>query len=116
MSLDDCPCLNMGDDVNPDPHGCTVCTGDTKENIFFVEGRCKLDQMTYDQVYFLLQRVPRAKDDLVRITRDPTLLLLARDARPSNQDDIDSRRMEKLINGNSIPLYTALKGNPTGNI
>lgn len=116
MSSEECPCVDMNDDVNPNPQSCTVCTGDTANNIFFVNGRCKLDQMTYEQVYFLLQRVPRAKADLMRVTNDPTLLSLAREARPSNQDQLDDQRAQKIINGNTLPMYNVFKGNPNGNV
>jgi hypothetical protein len=72
--------------VNPDAAHCTLCTGDTSNNIFFVPrapgfpGRCVLDELTFEQVESVLQRVPCAKKDLMRITDDPILLAMAQTA------------------------------------
>ena len=110
-----CNEIAMGNDVNPDYNHCTVCSGDTANNIWFVDGKCKLDQLTYEQVYAVLQRVPRAASDLQRITSDPTLLTLARETHLVSQDAKDDRRAEVLVNrNNTLPFYTVLNGNIDG--
>lgn len=109
----DCKC-------NETPNDCTLCTGETADNMFFRQGppgypgKCLLDELTYDQVYFILQRVPQAKSHLERITRDPKLLELARTTplimSDIEADDISRRRLD----ANSLPYYTLLKGNLGG--
>src|SRR5574343_1539119 len=65
----------MSDAVNLNPSECTVMDGDTRNNIWYepsapgFPGKCKLDLMTYEQVYAVLVRVPCAKADLLRITK-----------------------------------------------
>ena len=108
--------FKMEDDVNPNYQTCTVCNGDTTNNVWFAGGKCKLDQLTFEQVYFVLQKNPKAKADLLRITTDPTLIQLANETRPINQDAIDDRRAEKIINGNTLPFYTVLRGNTDGSV
>lgn len=108
--------FSLDDDVNPCYQTCTVCTGDKANNIWYVNGQCRLDQLTYAQVYYILQKVPRAKEDLIRITNDPNLIRLANETKPINQDEIDDRRAEKLINGNTLPFYTVLRGNTDGSV
>lgn len=106
--------------VNPDPNNCTLCTGNTSNNIFYVPRapgypwRCVLDELTYEQVSLVLQRVPGAKEDLMRITDDPILLALARDSRLVGSDLDESEQVRKRLHENSLPMYTVLKGNFDG--
>lgn len=108
--------------VNPDPNNCTLCTGDTSDNMFFVPRapgyppKCVLDELTYSQVLILLQRVPRAKPDLMRITDDPILLRMARESRLVEDPIEENERMRKKLHANSLPMYTVLKGNIDGSI
>jgi hypothetical protein len=114
----------MTDDVNPNYQTCTVCDGDKSDpnNVWFVNGVCKLDQLTYDQVWMVLQRVPRAKADLQKITKDPTLLSLANDARLISDPLDDDKAAADLINkgrgtgAGTLPYYTVLRGNTDGSI
>lgn len=120
----DCGCdgVELSQDVNPNKNCCTKCTGDTKCNIWFqlrapgYPGRCILDELTYDQVYEVLRRNPNAARDLMRITTDPKLLSLAREVKLTESPQDDDARAEKLIDKNTLPYYTVMKGNTGGDI
>ena len=104
--------------VNPNYQVCpSKCNLDKTNNIWYVpfqEGydcKCKLDQMTYQQVVNILERVPYAARDLERITDDECLLTLAREVTllvPEQEDD--QKAMDRL-NANSLPFYTLFHGN-----
>lgn len=100
---------------NPNPQ-CTLCTGDKKNNLWFTNKTCWLDQITYDQFIRVLEHVHKAKPDLLRITTDTTLISLANDIpiiRPEQEEnDIVRRR----LTANSLQFYTVFKGNTSGNI
>jgi hypothetical protein len=108
--------------VNPDPNNCTLCTGDTSDNIFFVPRapgyppKCVLDELTYSQVWILLQRVPKAKSDLLRITDDPILVRMAESSKLVESPHDEDERMRKKLHENSLPMYTVLKGNIDGSL
>lgn len=106
--------FELSDNVNDNYQTCTVCTGDKTDNVWYVNGQCRLDQLTYDQVHYILQKNPKAKGDLLRITNDPNLIRLANETRPINQEQLDDQRAAKLINGNTLPFYTVLRGNLDG--
>jgi hypothetical protein len=102
--------------VNPNHNCCTMCTGNTANNIFWqtsppgFPGKCKLDLMTYGQVYAVLRRTPRAKIDLLKITSDTTLVALA-NTTPVTESDLDeSERVMKRLGANTLPYYTIFKG------
>lgn len=120
-----CGCsITMTDDVNPNYQTCTVCDGDKSDpcNVWYVNGICKLDQLTYDQVWCVLERVPRAKTDLMKITKDPTLLSLARDSILVSDDIECDKAASDLINkgrapgAGTLPYYTLFRGNSDGSI
>ena len=100
------------------PKGGSLCTGCRKDNVWFVNGKCLLDIMSYDQVYYALSRTARAKRDLYTITDDPTLWLLANNARLSMDEKIENEIIADKINDKkkTLPLYGVLKGNPDGSI
>jgi len=107
--------------VNPDPNHCTLCTGDKTDNIFYQpgapgsHGRCILDELTYEQVYLVLERTPKAKKDLLRITDDPILIAMANDSRVVEDPIDEDERMRKRLHRNSLPLYSSvLNGNFDG--
>jgi hypothetical protein len=105
----------LEEDVNPNKNCCTVCTGDKTDNVWYVNGKCKLDELTYEQVWIVLLRNPNAKADLQRITSDPTLLQLAANT-SLIQDEIESdQQAAKRING-PAPYFYAIKGNIAGSI
>lgn len=111
---DDDGTIDLEDPVNKDYNSCTVCTGDKSNNIWFVNGKCKLDQLTYEQVQYILSRVPQAKKDLLRITTDPKLLDLANSTKPINQEALDDAAAVKRLHRNTLPFYTVLRGNLNG--
>lgn len=121
----DCQCqtaVNLQNKVNPSKNTCTVCTGDTSNNIWFVPnapgypGRCILDELTYDDVYTVLQRNPNASRDLQRVTSQPTLLRLAREVKLVQDPIEDNQAAADRINANTLPYYTVMHGNQDGSI
>jgi len=102
--------------VNPNYQTCTICTGDTKNNIWFVDGQCRLDQLSYDQVFYILSTVPNAKRDLLRITCDKNLVDLANTTKLIQPDSEADKTVTNLVNRNTIPFYTAFRGNIDGSI
>ncbi len=118
----DCSIEDMSEDVNPNKNCCTMCTGDTKCNIWFTlrapgfPGRCILDELTYDEVYDVLRRNPKAAEDLMRITNNPKLLALAREVKLSQTDQEDAEQAAKRLNANTLPFYTVMRGNMGGGV
>ena len=108
------------DPVNPNPNSCTLCTGDTSNNVFFTPrapgypGRCVLDELSYEQVARTIMKVPGAKEDLMRITDDPRLLTLARESRLIEDPIDEDERMRKKLHENSLPFYTVFRGSMGG--
>lgn len=97
--------FEMCDPCNPD-RTKTLCDGDCSNNIWFVDGKCKLDQLSYEQVYFVLQRNPRAKADLLRATTDPNLIMLANSSKLITDEIEDNQVAYRLVNKNTLPMYT----------
>lgn len=103
--------------VNPNPNFLTLCTGDRKDNVFYepgqpgYPGRRVLDELTFEQVYLVLLRVPKAKADLMRITDDPSLLAMARESRIAEDPIDEDEKIRKRLTANSLPMYTVFKGN-----
>lgn len=91
----------------------TLCDGDCDKNIWYVNGKCKLDELTFDQVYFVLQRNPNAKSDLLRVTTNPELIQLATYSRLIKDQIEDDRTPYRVINNpaQTLPFYTLFKGN-----
>jgi len=120
-----CGCdFSMSDNVNDNYQYCTVCDGDKSDscNIWYVDGVCKLDQLTYDQVWLILERIPRAKQDLLNITTDPTLRSLANDSHLISDEIESDKAASDLINkgrgtgAGTLPFYTVIRGNSDGSI
>lgn len=125
QSLPECvedPCANLCPTapVNPDYPCSTVCTGDTSNNIWFepgppgFPGKCKLDLLTYEQVIAVLQRVPCARRDLLRITTDPCLVELANKVPLLVPEQEENKAVADRLMRNSLPFYTLLRGNIDG--
>jgi len=119
-------CFNNSDEVNPYP-GTTVCNGQTQGNIFWrrgapgYPGQCILDQMDFEQLISVLQRVPNAAEHLRRITNDPKLLQLANEVPLISPESDELQKSAKLINhgipgANTLPYYTVIRGNSGGDI
>ena len=111
------------DRVNPNHNCCTVCNKDTSNNIFFVPrapgypGRCILDEMTFEDVHRALTTIPKAKEDLLRITDDPELRDMAMESKLVQSDADDNKVATDLINKRgTLPFYTVLRGNTDGTI
>mgnify|MGYP001298665663 CR=1 FL=1 len=127
-SLSPCICrfpygVVLEQDVNPNKNRCTMCSGDTSNNIWFqpgppgYPGKCKLDEMTFEQVWIVLLRVPQAKKDLLRITENADLLTLASQTSLIQDPIEDDKKVDYLINKqNTLPYYTLLRGNIDGSV
>ena len=105
--------FEMNWDCNPDRQKTTLCTGNCENNIWFQNGKCRLDELTYDQVYFILQKNPSAKRDLYAVTVDPNLVTLANGTDLVEDVKEDELRAARIINNPkfTLPFYTLFKGN-----
>jgi hypothetical protein len=105
------------DRINENWNCCTLCSGDKTNNIFYVNGQCQLDLLSWEQLYAVLRRYPNAIRDLERITSDPILLTMAREARlevdPLDDDRIATQRINK---NDKQPFYTVFGGNMDGSV
>jgi hypothetical protein len=110
----------MDEAVNPAPYSTTVCTGDPVNNIWAEKTdsgyRCRLDLMTYDQVWEVLTRVPEAKADLLRITDDQCLVYLANSSKLRVDEKEENKRLMNKFNNRSLPYYKLMRGNIDGSI
>lgn len=96
----------------------TYCDGDRANNVW-VEGAdaegnggvCLLDTMTQAQLVYVLQRDPKAREDLRRVTTDATLLELA-DTVPSLPTAEEGDQVQRQVNNHaaSIPFYSVFQG------
>lgn len=100
--FDDCP-----EDGGSIP---TLCDGNTANNEWFVEGVCLLDQMNPSQVTYILQRNPKAREDLKTVTTCEELHQLI-DEVPLLDTREEEDRLQKSMNANSLPFYTLFRGN-----
>lgn len=76
--------------------------------------KCKLDNMTYGQVIRVLETVPYSAKQLMAITDDQCLLMLARTVKIIVPEQEDDAIAEKRINRNTLPYYTVFRGNTGG--
>ena len=106
--------------VNPHKNECTVCTGDTRDNVWFqpkapgYAGRCILDEITYDDVYQVLLRFPTAAADLARITDKRDLQTLARTIKVMMDPLDDDKIFAKRLNAGAPAYYSVMHGNFDG--
>lgn len=89
----------------------TLCDGDTLNNSWFTEGVCLLDSMTKDQVIYSIQRNPKARRDLERVTTSEEVLDLLRTVPllPTTQEDDEAQR--RLNKNDCLPFYNLYRGN-----
>lgn len=107
----------MSDELHDDcPEECeevqTLCDADTTNNEWFTGGVCLLDQMTPSQVTFVLQKNPKAREDLKRVTTCTELHELV-DSVPllDTKEEEDKLQSSMNNNANSLPFYTLFRGN-----
>lgn len=112
--------LCMSDNVNNNPYHTTVWTKGGLPNMWLrsttVGISTPLDLMTYEQVYEILIRVPKAKEQLYEITDDPCLIALANSSKLITPEHEEHEAVGKLFNKNSLPFYTLMRGNIDGSI
>ena len=89
--------FDMDDDERP--HGIgfepSLCDGDTTNNEWFTQGVCLLDTMSKSQVIYSIERNPKARMDLKRVTRCEELQELLRLVpllSTTQEDDAQQRR------------------------
>jgi hypothetical protein len=91
----------------------TLCDGDITNNEW-VDGNgsiCMLDNMCLDQVVYVLQRNPKARNDLLRVTTCQELHDLV-DKIPLLSGDKEDDRLQSAMNsGDCLPQYTIFRGN-----
>jgi len=103
------------DRINKNWNCCTLCQGDKSNNIYFQNGKCKLDEISWEELYLTLRKIPQAKADLMRITSDPILLQLARETRlESDELEDDKAAADRINKDNTLPFYTIFRGNIDG--
>ena len=100
----------------------TLCNRDRKNNVW-VEGAdengeggiCLLDTIDQSQLVYVLQRDPKAREDLRRVTDDVSLINLA-DTVPELPKTNEGDDLQKEVNANdkagSIPFYSIFRGQP----
>jgi len=105
-SPQNCTCFDEG---TPTP---SLCDGDLTNNEWVTEGVCLLDQMTPSQVTYVLQRNPKAREDLKRATTCQELHDLV-DQVPLLDTREEEDRLQSALNNNanSLPFYTLFRGN-----
>lgn len=96
----------------------TYCDGDRANNVW-IEGAdedgnggvCLLDSITDTQLVYVLQRDPKAREDLKRVTTDARLRELA-DAVPMLSTTEPGDKIQTQVNHNaaSIPFYSVFQG------
>lgn len=102
---------------NQDRQNQTMCDlRPPGDNIWYQTNLCRLDELTYADVAYILSRNPKAKSDLYKITTDPNLLALANTVRllpdPKADGEIAARRINNPAQ--TLPFYTLFRGNTGG--
>jgi hypothetical protein len=109
-----------GQDTDPS-HYRTLCDGDRVNNVW-VEGArpdgtlgiCMLDTMEEYQIINVLQRDPKAREDLKRVTTNQYLQeLLAKIPMLPSHNEGD--QLQKEANQGTMALYTVFRGVPPWN-
>jgi hypothetical protein len=89
----------------------TLCDGDTTNNYWVEDGVCMLDTMTPSQVTDILQRNPKARVDLKRVTTCEDLHNLV-DQVPMFSTVQEDDQLQKTFHENTaLPFYTLFRGN-----
>ena len=74
-------------------------------------GVCLLDNLNQEQLVYILERDELARRDLIKVTSDPFLLEKAATVpRLDTTEEVDV--IQSNINQNTLPFYTAFRGNP----
>jgi hypothetical protein len=96
----------------------TRCNRDRVNNVWIEGGNpetgeggvCLLDNMTDQQIIWIIERDERAREDLIRVTDDVHLQEIARSiARLPTRDDPEPVRG---MTNTSVPFYSAFGGRP----
>lgn len=99
-----------------DPNNCdgpppTLCDGDTTNNAWIEDGVCMLDNLCKDQVVYIIQRNPKARDDLKRVTTCQELINLLNLVPLLSGEQEDDAQQSRFNTGDCLPQYTIFRGN-----
>ncbi len=106
----------MSDECNPKK---TLCDGDRTHNCWIEGGDpntgeggvCLLDNLTAEQVVYIVERNPKAREDLKRVTTNEEVLALANETPPLPSGEYaDVLQSEVNKNADTIPFYSVFRG------
>jgi hypothetical protein len=73
-------------------------------------GICMLDTMTREQVVYVLQHDPKAREDLPKVTSNPVLLEMLDTVKILRTDTLDEH-LQRASARNGLPFYNIFRGN-----
>jgi hypothetical protein len=74
-------------------------------------GICMLDSMSVDQIIYVLQHDPRAREDLPKVTSDQEVLGLLTTVPLLGAPSVESK-LQRQSARTGLPYYTVFRGNP----
>lgn len=90
---------------------CTLCDGDKTNNVWMQGNICQLDTLTEGEIIEIVQRDPRARADLRRITTNERLIEIANTV-PSLPSESDGDRLQREMAGPAPAFYAIFRGQP----
>lgn len=106
------------DDAAP----ATLCDLDVENNVWVEgvvdlaagkRGICMLDQLSRPQIVDILQRNPRAREDLPRVTSNPELRQLVVETPPLPAKELSEEMQTRAArNPAGFPFYSVFRGRP----
>lgn len=102
------PCDPCQTGEGPPP---TLGDGDTTNNYWMEDGVCMLDTMSREQIIYVIERNPRARDDLRRVTTCEDLHQLLDEVCLLPTKQADDAQQSLLNTGDVLPFYTVYRGN-----
>jgi len=108
--------FEMDWNCNSDKTYSSLCNLNKTNNMWYQNNHCRLDDLTYGQVYYVLTRNPNAKRDLLKITDDRALIELANKSGLLMDEKEENAQSAARINNpkHTLPFYTLFRGNTTG--
>jgi len=102
---DDCnnPC------GGPGPTLCDLYTGGPNE--WIESGVCMLDNLRKDQVIYIIERNPKARDDLKKVTSCQELIDLVDQVTLLPDERQDDAQQSAFNRADCLPQYTVFRGN-----
>jgi hypothetical protein len=104
--MTDCDCTTTETEAP-----CTLCDGDTTDNVWMAGTVCQLDTMTEEDIIYVVQRDHRARVDLRRITTNERLLEIANTV-PSLPSETPGDQLQRELAGPAPAFYAIFRGQP----